>query len=273
MSGLKNKKTEDSPALDDFIVKAAATTKTKNFAPRRRILAHKNLSNKRIPTGMGDLDAQIVTFRETKLAILIIPENPEDLENPKNAMHSNVIESLIAWCIKNKISAVRYNPLIFSTNREVKSRDSGRRREKNTVKSIDGSVIQANYVLDCFLEHLEDEECKTTQILAFGYMGGAGVAMQLALRRPEIPHAFACSPRLTTYDFSSWMYLNRGKKFTVVYGGKEKNHNIFLDFAQLLHQKEIIAKHYVTDTDEHMGDCQQLLEKLETTIKENNLMS
>lgn len=250
-----------------------SVSKRTAFTPRRRILAHKNLFNKKIPTSMGDLEAQLAIFPNSELAIVIIPEDPAQLENPRDAMYSHLVESMIGWCIKNKISAIRYNPLIFNTNLEIKNRAIGSRRDKNTTKSVNGSVIQANYALDFFLEYLEDEETNVKKILAFGYKQGAAVAMNLTLRRPEVSHAFVCSPQLKIYDFSSWIYLNRGKEFTITYGQFDSDtpHHVFLDFAKSLEDKGIKAKYYVIDTDQNMGDCAELLQKLEQTIKENDL--
>jgi predicted esterase len=259
---------------EDSSKQVLSVRKSNTFMPTRRILAHKNLFNKKIPTSIGELDAQLSIFPDSELAIIIIPEDPAQLENPRDTMYSYPIESIIGWCIRNKVSAIRYNPLIFNTNLDIKRRDTGSRREKNAVKSVNGAVIQANYALDFLLEYLEDEQSQVKKVLAFGYKQGAAVAMNLTLRRPELSHCFVCSPQLKLYDFSSWIYLNRGKQFTITYGQFDKDtpHHVFLDFANLLEEKGIRAKYYVIDTDENMGDCKELLQKLEQTIEEHNLL-
>lgn len=161
----------------------------------KKVRINKNLTRTHISLS-DDVTSIEYCSHDSDFAILLIPSDP----TWGGDMHTPLIEKLFTFFDKNEISVMRFSFTkyqIFNNN-------------------YDKYITQAAVCLEEFFRTMEYPK----KVWVIGYSFGSLVALNLALRRPDIHGIIMLCPPILNYDFISW-FMAFNAKVLIIYGTKD----------------------------------------------------
>lgn len=170
----------------------------------------------------------------------------------KGTMNNPIVNNLFNSFKENKFSVLKFNY-------------RGVGESKGTISDIDDIIDDALHALDWLITKCENSKIKTPKIFVAGFALGGWVALQCAMRRPEISNFISINSQFYTSDFNMLTPCPNG---LMLQASNDQLYSIneSKDFlTRLIKQKGCTIEHHILEDDHYLkysnGQIKKLLEQ------------